>query len=66
VNNYELDNLMKSIELCFLENYCAMTFRELYEKFLPMDYDTLLYAARALQNDGRLITDGDLIRLVVR
>ena len=66
MNDYELENLMRAIELCFLENYCAMTFKELYEKFLPMDYDTLLYAARALQNEGRLITEGNLIRLVVR
>ena len=66
MNDYELGNLMKAIELCFKENYCAMTFRDLYDKFYPVDYDTLLYAARVLEDNGRLIADGDIIRLVVR
>jgi hypothetical protein len=66
MNDYELGNLMKAIELCFKENYYAMTFRDLYDKFYPVDYDTLLYTARVLEDNGRLIADGDIIRLVVR
>lgn len=66
MNDFELENLMQAIVLCFKQNYCAMTFNDLYEKFYPVDYDTLLYAARVLEDEGRLIADGEIIRLVVQ
>ena len=66
MNDYELENLSKSIELCFKENYCAMSFSDLLEKFDPITYDTLLYAVRMMEADGKLIADGSLIRLVIK
>jgi hypothetical protein len=66
MNDFELENLMKAIELCFKENYCAMTFKDLYEKFYPIPYDTLLCAARMLEAEGKLLADDDIIRLVVK
>ena len=66
MNSFEFDNLVKAIESCFKQHYCAMYFEELVEKFCPeVPYDDLSAAINAMYNCDHLILDGTLIRLVV-
>ena len=67
MNDWQFENLIKAVESCFKQNYCAMYFDDLVRKFSPeIKEEELEAAVQALYNRGRLMTDGSLLRLVVR
>jgi hypothetical protein len=67
MNDFQFDNLVKAVESCFKQNYCAMYFDDLVRKFSPeIKEEELKAAVQALYNRGLLTTDGSLLRLVVR
>ena len=67
MNDFQLNNLIKAVESCFKQNYCAMYFGDLYKKFSPeITGDELRAALRALDNMGKLKAEGSLMRLIVK
>lgn len=67
MNDFQFDNLVKAVESCFKQNYCAMYFKDLVRKFCPEIKEAELEAAvEALHKQGRLKADGSLLRLVVK
>jgi len=66
MSDYEFENLVIAIESCFKQNYCALYFKELVEKFSPeIDERELETAIRAMDRMGKIKTDGTLMRLIV-
>lgn len=67
MNDFQFENLVKAVESCFKQNYCAMYFDDLANKFRPeIMEDELRAAVRTMYDRGQLTTDGDLLRLVVK
>jgi hypothetical protein len=67
MNDYEFENLVIAIESCFKQNYCALYFKEIVEKFSPeIDERELETAIRAMDRMGKIKTEGTLMRLIVR
>jgi len=67
MNDFQFENLVKAVESCFKQNYCALYFEDLVRKFSPeITEDELRYAIRALGNRGQLAIDGSLMRLIVK
>jgi hypothetical protein len=67
VNDFQYENLIKAVELCMKENYCALYFEDLVRKFCPeVSEEALRVAIRALDARGRIRVDGTLLRLVIR
>ena len=67
MNDWQFENLIKAVESCFKQNYCAMYFDDLVRKFSPeIKEEELKAAVQALYNRDRLTTDGSLLRLVVK
>lgn len=67
MNDFQFENLVKAVEVCFKQNYCAMYFEDLVRRFRPeITEDELRAAVRVMYNRGQLTADGDLFRLVVK
>ena len=67
MNDFEFENLVKGIESCFKQNYCAMSFTDLVMKFLPEISETELgIAVDVMYDRGQIKNDGGLLRLVVK
>ena len=67
MNDFQFENLIKAVESCFKQNYCAMYFDDLYRKFSPeITEDELRAAIKTLYNRGQLKVEGSLFRLVVK
>ena len=67
VNDFQYENLIKAVELCMKQNYCALYFEDLVEKFCPeISEEALRVAVRALDARGQISVDGDLLRLIVK
>ena len=67
MNNFQFENLVKAVESCFKQNYCAMYFEDLYKKFSPEITETELWAAINYMGDtGKIELDGSLMRLIIR
>jgi hypothetical protein len=67
MNDFQFENLIKAVESCFKQNYCAMYFEDLYRKFSPEITENELRAAiKTLYNRGQLKVDGSLFRLVIK
>lgn len=67
MNDFQFENLIKAVESCFKQNYCAMYFQDIVLKFRPEITENELKAAvKTMYNRGQLTNDGDLFRLIVR
>jgi len=67
MNDFQFENLVKAVESCFKQNYCAMYFEDLYKKFRPeISEDELSAAVNALARRGQLVNDDGILRLVVK
>lgn len=67
MNDFQLENLMKAIESCFKQNYCAMYFEDLVRKFRPeITEKELKTAVITMYDRGQLVSDEDLFRLIVK
>jgi len=67
MNDFQLENLIKAIESCFKQNYCALYFEDLVRKFRPeITEDELRTAVKTMFNRKQLATEGDLFRLIVK
>ena len=67
MNDRQLENLIKAVESCFKQNYCAMYFEDLYKKFRPEITENELRAAvKTMYSRGQLTTDGSIFRLIVK
>jgi hypothetical protein len=67
VNDFQFENLVKGVESCFKQNYCALYFGDLVRKFSPeITEDELRYAIKSLCNRGQLVPEGSLMRLIVK
>ena len=67
VNDFQYENLIKAVELCMKQNYCALYFEDLVRKFCPeITEDELRVVVRTLDARGQIMVDGDLLRLIVR
>jgi hypothetical protein len=67
VNDFQYENLIKAVELCMKQNYCALYFEDLVNKFCPeISEEALRVAVRTLDARGQIRVDGDLLRLVIR
>lgn len=67
MDDEDFENLIKGIESCFKQNYCAMYYTDLVRKFLPEITENEVDAATDVMIDrGQLINDDGLLRLVIR
>ena len=67
MNDFQYENLIKAVELCMKQNYCALYFEDLVNKFCPeISEEALRVAVRTLDARGQIRVDGDLLRLVIR
>ncbi len=67
MNDFQLENLIKAIESCFKQNFCAMYFEDIVLKFRPeITEDELRAAVKTMYNRKQLTTEGDLFRLIVK
>lgn len=67
MNDFQLENLIKAIESCLKQNFCAMYFEDLVLKFRPeITENELRTAVKTMYNRKQLTTDGDLFRLIVK
>lgn len=67
MNDFQFENLIKAVESCFKQNYCAMYFEDLLEKFSPEITENELKAVvETMYNRDLLQVDDDLFRLLVR
>lgn len=68
MENYELEDLIKGISLCFEQNYFAMPRSKIREKFRNVDETNLNIAIEAMKRRRMLIYDipADKYRLVLR
>ena len=67
MNSFQFENLVKAIELCFKQNYCAMYYDDLMKKFCPeVPYEDFSAALNAMYECDKVILDGTLMRLVIR
>ncbi|MGC1391966.1 MAG: hypothetical protein WA816_13095, partial [Bacteroidales bacterium] len=67
VNDFQYENLIKAVELCMKENYCALYFEDLVDKFCPeISEEALRVAIRTMDARGKIRVDDTLLRLVIR
>lgn len=67
MNDFQFENLIKALELCFKQNYCALYFEDLVRKFCPEIRESELKAAiDVMLKREKLTTDGRILRLIVR
>jgi len=67
MNDFQLENLIKAIESCFKQNYCALYFEDLARKFRPeISEDELEIAVKIMYDRGQLFADDGLFRLIVK
>jgi hypothetical protein len=67
VNDFQYENLIRAVELCMKQNYCALYFEDLVRKFCPeVSEEALRVAIRALDARGQISVDGSLLRLIIR
>jgi hypothetical protein len=67
VNDFQYENLIKAVELCMKQNYCALYFEDLVEKFCPeISEEALRVAVRTLDARGQIMVDCDLLRLIIK
>lgn len=67
VNDFQYENLIKAVELCMKQNYCALYFEDLVEKFCPeISEEALRVAVLTLDSRGQISVDGDLLRLIIK
>ena len=67
MNDFQYENLIKAVELCMKQNYCALYFEDLVRKFCPeISEEALRVAVRTLDARGKISVDGTLLRLVIR
>lgn len=67
MNDFQFENLIKAVESCFKQNYCAMYYEDLYRKFSPEITENELSAAvNTMARRGKIKADGSLLRLVVK
>jgi hypothetical protein len=66
VNDFQYENLIKAVELCMKQNYCALYFEDLVNKFCPeISEEALGVAVRTMDARGQISVDGILLRLVI-
>jgi hypothetical protein len=67
VNDFQYENLIKAVELCMKQNYCALYFEDLVEKFCTeISEEALRVAVLTLDSRGQISVDGDLLRLIIK
>lgn len=67
MDGIQLENLIKAVESCFKQNYCALYFEDLVRKFRPeITEDELRTAVKTMYSRNQLTTDGDLFRLILK
>jgi hypothetical protein len=67
LNDFQFENLIKALELCFKQNYCALYFEDIVKKFCPeVPENALKSAVDVMIRRKKLVVDGTLLRLVVR
>ena len=67
MEGYQLENLIKAIESCFKQNYCAMRFDDIVMKFHPeIKQIEIEVALQTMTYRGQLQRDSGLIRLIVK
>jgi hypothetical protein len=67
VNDFQFENLIKAVEICFKQNFCAMYFEDLVRKFYPeISEEAVKEAVLTMHERGQLIPDDDILRLVIR
>lgn len=67
LNDFQFENLIKALEHCFKQNYCALYFEDIVRKFSPeIQEEELRAAIKVMYNRGKLTTDGSILRLIVR
>lgn len=67
MNDFQFENLIKAIESCFKQNYCALYFEDLVRKFRPeITEDELRTAVKTMYDRKQLTNEGDLFRLIVK
>lgn len=67
MNDFQFENLIKAVESCFKQNYCALYFEDLVRKFRPeITEDELKAAVKTMFNCGKLTTEGSLLRLIIK
>lgn len=67
MNDFQYENLIKAVELCMKQNYCAMYFDDLVDKFCPeVPEEALQVAIRAMDARGQIRIDDILLRLVIK
>lgn len=67
MNDFQFENLIKAVESCFKQNYCAMYFQDIVLKFRPEITENELKAAvKTMYSRGQLTNDGNLFRLIVK
>ena len=67
MNDFQFENLIKAVESCMKQNYCAMYFEDIVRKFRPeITEDELRAAIRVMNARGKLTSDGSILRLVIR
>ena len=66
MNDFQYENLIKAVELCMKQNYCALYFEDLVDKFCPeISEEALGVAVRTTDARGQISVDGILLRLVI-
>jgi|GEM_PF-2052881 len=67
MNGSQFENLIQAVESCFKQNYCALYFKDLVQKFSPEITENELEAAvRALDRMRKLKAEGSLMRFIVK
>jgi hypothetical protein len=67
MNDFQFENLVTAVELCMKQNYCALYFEDLVDKFCPeISEEALKVAVRTMDDRGQISVDGSLLRLIVR
>lgn len=67
MNDFQYENLIKAVELCMKQNYCAMYFEDLIDKFCPeISEEALRVAVRTMDARDQIRVDDALLRLVLR
>jgi hypothetical protein len=67
LNDFQFENLIKSLESTFKQNYCAMRFEEISRKYAPeITSNEVKAALEAMRHRGKLIVDGSILRLIIR
>jgi hypothetical protein len=67
MDDFQYENIIKAVELCMKQNYCALYFEDLVDKFCPeISEEALRVAIRTMDARGKIRADDTLLRLVIR